>query len=576
MKFKIIINTIVIVNLFIANTFFGQDIKIYKQKDFVNNKVFDSTYHLLWYKSRPFPSIKDTVAYFIDDRNYKGIINYGVEFKSKDFKNFTFSENVSMYFLNVDFTKSKYNIIDSTLEIEGYVSGGWGDEEKNGWNKNESNIEIFIGEKIDTKSPCYFDFYEKNKNVETRLNNKIITNFAILDTFPSFYFKNYTHYKTTSKGLRPFKLLAKVNKNSILVFGSFACYSEIYDIGAMIFSPKKNKTKQRVNKREKVFKPIIINNKLVSNIEKEKNLIQAINYYTYSEKAENFILQKQYSKAKEQYNLLNYNYPTIFTRDIHNAIRCAILSRDLKTAFFWGERLADKGVGIPYFNAKIFKVLKKSNYWTVFNIKYDSLFNANQNKLNLNLKSDIEQLLKEDQNDYGLATRKEPRALYETTERVTEMLIELLRKKGYPSEEKIGAYTKNDTILVNSPNFYVLIRHAIQQKPKNLTKLNELLNKSIDDLEYDSKRSPNNIMDYNSCFHIYKGNLYNEKSCGSNDLMIKKIFFKFNNPHNFIIDNGNFVISEYNKQNPKEFDLFYEQNFNFIMKLTDDWEFYEK
>jgi hypothetical protein len=83
-------------------------------------------------------------------------------------------------------------------------------------------------------------------------------------------------------------------------------------------------------------------------------------------------------------------------------------------------------------------------------------------------------------------------------------------------------------------------------------------------------------MFYNSCFHIYKGNLYNSKSCGKNDLAVKKIIFRFNNPNGFIMDYGNFIVSEYNASNPKEKDDYYNQNFNFIMKLTDDWEFYEK
>jgi hypothetical protein len=109
-----------------------------------------------------------------------------------------------------------------------------------------------------------------------------------------------------------------------------------------------------------------------------------------------------------------------------------------------------------------------------------------------------------------------------------------------------------------------------------LQTLKDLLNKSNDAIEYDSKRSSNHRNFPNACLHIYKGNLYNNKSCGNNDLQIRKIVFKFSNPFKFIVDLGDYIITEYNKENPEEYDNFYKENFNFIMKLTDDWEFYER
>ena len=50
----------------------------------------------------------------------------------------------------------------------------------------------------------------------------------------------------------------------------------------------------------------------------------------------------------------------------------------------------------------------------------------------------------------------------------------------------------------------------------------------------------------------------------------------FDNPNGFIIDNGNYIISEYNAEDPKEWDDHYEANFRLVVKLTDDWKFYEK
>jgi hypothetical protein len=344
----------------------------------------------------------------------------------------------------------------------------------------------------------------------------------------------------------------------------------------MIYLPNKNKKKKLKEKHHDEFEDIIINNVLVSEIEKEKATDNEKSYNTYTEKAEEHILKRQYAFGKESYLVLDKEYKTMFARDIHNAIRCAILSRDYNNAFYFGKKLALKGIEKKYFSAKIFNALKKNSEWNQFISVYDSLYKEHQSKRDISLKQQIEKLVEEDQASYGLENRKESQILYETTERVTNKLIDLLKREGYPTEEKIGVYTKNDTILISSPDYNVLIRHAVQQKPKNLATLNEILDKSNDALEYDKKRSPNHRGFINSCFHVYKGNLYNNKSCGNNDLMVRKIKFMFSNPNNFIVDQGDYIITAYNKENPEEYNKYYEENFNLIMKLTDDWEFYEE
>ena len=573
-----IVSLIMLINIFFANAALGQSqltYKTYNQDNFEKNKILDEVYNLRRYKDYSwFPNVKDTMPYFVDDRNYKGIVNYGVTFRRKDYRNFHFLENNSMGFLKVEVSKCDYNPKDSSIDIEGFVSGNCNQLTKN--KKIKNYIDIFIGEKTDTINARYFGKMVSAETVEAKLNNKKIDEFTVLDTFPAFYFKNYFYSRTATEGRHPFKISGKLTKNTLLAFGSRGYYSEIFDLGSMIFYPNKNKRKKNTKKEESDCKILMINNKLVSDIKKEKAQKEDINYYTYTQNAENYIMARQYVKAKEQYNLLNQNYPFLFAGDIHNGIRCAVLSRDFKTAFLWSKKLASKGVELSYFNSKIFNGMRKNPDWENFSIKYDSICLLTKKNWNLKLKKELTDLLQEDQVNYGLENRKDPKVLYETTERVTKKLIDLLKREGYPSEEKIGAYVKNDTILIPFPDYNVLIRHAVQQKPKNLAVLNELLDKSINSLEYDSKRSFNNDKEYDSCFHIYKGNLYNSKSCGRNDLMIRKIIFKFSNPSGFIMDYGNFIIAEYNRDNPKEWDDYYKQNYNLIMKLTNDWEFYEK
>lgn len=582
MKKTATLSLIILLNIVFINISLGQSqskFKIYNQNDFEKNKAQDEVYQLRWYKNIWVPDAKDTLPYFVDDRDYKGIINYGVTFKRRDYIDFNFFESKTMCFFKIEISKCNYNPKDSVVNIEGFVSGSLNELVRNNIRKNY--IDIFLGEKTDTVNACYFGnaSYDKiiNKDtIESKLNNKEIDDFTVLDTFPAFYFKNYSYHRTAAEGRQPFKISGKVRKNTLLAFGSRGHYSEIFDLGSMIYYPQENNRKKIIKRQELDCRTLIIKNRLVSDIEKEKVQKEEIKYYTYTQNAENYILIRQYVKAKEEYNFLSQNYPTLFAKDIHNAIRCALLSRDFKTAFWWGEKLASKGVELPYFNSKIFAGMRKNSQWKTFSMKYDSICKLTKNNLNLKLKKELTDLLNEDQADYGLENRKDPKVLYETTERVTGKLIDLLKKEGYPSEEKTGVYVEKDTILISFPDYTALFRHAVQQKPKNLAALNELLDKSSNAFEYDRKRSSIDVMPYNSCFHIYKGNLYNSKACGGNDLMVRKMTYMFSNTYGFIINYGNFIVSEYNSKNPKEWDDYYAKNYNFIMKLTEDWEFYEK
>jgi hypothetical protein len=570
---------LILTNLF-GHNLYSQN-KIIKtkfhQKDFEKNKIDEETYHLWKYKYLNSSDIKDTLipSLFVDDRNYKGKINYGVQFKSKDFKVFNLLENHRMWYLTVNFEKTVFNPKDSIIEIEGYVSGGWGDlDSKKLKEKNiENSLDIFLGEKKDTIVHCYLGKVVNEELIEVKLRGRDANENTILDTFPAFYFKNNSHYKTLPEGKRYFKIKGKVTPKTILTFGDLGCYSEVFDLSTMVYYPKKNKQKKIIQREKLSHITLIRDNQLLSRYGAVKT--KEINYYTFTEAAEDFILKRQYIKAKEQYIALDKKYPILFARDIHNAIRCAIFTRDYENTYYWGEKLAKKGVGIKYFNSNVFKLLKKQKQWNSFSEKYDSIYNEFQSKKDIKFKKEIEKLVEEDQADYGLANRKEPKVLFETSERVTNKLVDLLNNKGYPTEEKIGVYTKNDTILNPFPEYNVLIRHAIQQKVKKLEILDDLLANSTKKLECDSKRSTNNVSYNNSCFHIYKGNLYNSKSCGSNDLMVRKMKFIFNNPYGFFIHNENYIISEYNKENPEGYDKYYNEQFNFIMKLTDNWEFYE-
>lgn len=579
MSKRYLLHFLFVIVIFCSHQAAGQNqsnFKTYKQNNLENYKIAGQIYNLWKAKDNWFSKSNDTISYFVDDRNYKGILNYGVTFRSKDYRNFNFAENLSMCFLKVEITKCNFNPKDNTLDVEGFVTGNgdWGANEFVRTKKKQDNIHIYLGEKTDTIKSCRLGSIVHVDSVEVKLKNKLIDQYTVLDKFPAFYFKRYSYTTIPLPGKHPFKISGKISKNTLLCFGSGACYSEIYNVGSMIYDGMQHK-EMALEKAKTECRPILTNNKKLSD-EKSKTSIQDLEYYICTQNAENYILARQYAKAKEEYNLLSTKYPVLFSRDIHNAVRCAILSRDLKAAFLWSEKLAHKGIDLPYFNAKVFNAIRKNPQWKSFSIRFDSISKDSKSKWNPALKKELKSLLNEDQNNYGLANRKNPKVLYETTQAVTPKLIDLLQREGYPSEEKIGVETENDTILIFAPDYNILIRHAIQQQPETLEILEKLLDKSGSTLEYDSKRNSNSVMPNNTCFHIYKGNLYSLKSCGRNELEIKKISFKFNNPYGFIMDYGNFIVSDYNEMNPKEWDDYYQENFNLIMKLTDDWKFYEK
>ena len=103
---------IILLNLLIINFSFGQQntkrAKTYNQKDLFNFRVSPNKYNFWSHRNRFFPE-SDTLSYFVDDREYKGILNYGIEFSKIDKTVFTFLENLNMYHLKIVITDCKYN-----------------------------------------------------------------------------------------------------------------------------------------------------------------------------------------------------------------------------------------------------------------------------------------------------------------------------------------------------------------------------------------------------------------------------------------------------------------------------------
>lgn len=129
--------------------------------------------------------------------------------------------------LKVKFKRIMLNSQSNEFTLEGTVKGGWYGA--------GSDVQIFIGEKVDTTS---LHILRPNLHYKIIHEGKELKEPVVLDTFPAIYLKNYVHTKSdvgrNYDKKRDFKIACKINKNSILTFGLSDSYSEIFEIGKLL------------------------------------------------------------------------------------------------------------------------------------------------------------------------------------------------------------------------------------------------------------------------------------------------------------------------------------------------------
>ncbi len=565
---------------FIASLIGQSGKKSFNQEDFDQYKIDENVYNFWWYKNDNiwFPK-GDTIPYLVDDREYKGLINYGLKFSLVERRNLNYVENFEMYKLKIEIEYCKVSLKDSVVNIKGIVKGGWSNNTIWGYKKRENNVDVFIGKNKDTTKFKYLNHLFKPEKITTTYKDEKINDHILLDTFPAKYIHSYAHFRTEPGTDRTFKIKSKIDNNSVLIFGLTNTYAEIYEIGKLVFSDKKNRRRKKlINKDDFSYPKVIIRNNIHRNENYNIHQKKKSNYHKITEKAENYIVLRQYGKAKPEYDRFLDGSEYVFARDMHNAVRCAIKARDYNTAIVWCKKLVSKGVPLTYFEDKIFTTLKKKPVWMEFLTNYSSLYDQFKKGLNQNLITGIQKLVEEDQKYYIKNSKGEINSLdlANKTEEIDQQFIKLIKKEGFPTEEKIGLRTDTDGHLIfESPSYFVLLVHSYQTKSNKQKEIKELFegNKVF----YDTYRSNLGVFKKSgmTCLQIYKGNLYNNKTCGANLGAIQKMKFKFNNEYNFIIDTGEFTIIPYEKNSEEEDEKFIRDNFNFVTKLTDDWFFYE-
>lgn len=560
----------------LSSSVYSQDIEEFSDRD-IQKSAIDKYVYDYWSPTKEYRwwfKRKDSVPYFVDERKYKGVVNYGVNIESTDRRNVNFIESLILFRQKVIFDDFKFNSADSTISANGRILGRrTGDN----WRGVDNKIDIYLGKRKDTIRNIHFQFLWPNQNVITKFKGNIVKDSVVLDKFPAFCLSEYTKFKSTKGNERKFSITGKINENTILTFGLSSVFTEIYDIGKLIFSEYELPSK--ITRKElDINEPLVIvqNNKVI-NSESAVN-VEPDEYFEGIISAERSLLLKKYSKALEKYNILDQKYD-LFARDKHNALRCAVLTKNIDNAISWSNKLIELGIPTHYFDHQIFKEIARNKTWQIY--LRDIKSKEQTNKINLDNKmiSVLNQLIEKDQEVYKLNARKaiEWSEVLKRNDSVTKEFIKVIREFGFPTESKVGVDMKGK-YTISTPRYYVLIRHAYQNRSKYLNELNKIISENSKNQNYDHQRDKLEIfLENRTCYNIYKGSLYKENSCVITDMMMRsKIEFSFSDPNNFIISGLNFIVTPFEKSREKEDAHHFNNNFTFISKLTDDWFWYEK
>lgn len=155
------------------------------------------------------PIRDDEAPFFSDERKYN--------FKSS-------AEGFSRSLI-IEFDSINLNTKKGEIELTGHVQGGWYGA--------GSEIQVFIGVRVDTVSNVYFP---QNPNLSKPVAEKPI------DIVSAFFLKDYVHARSelryNSAEKRYFKIISPIQKKSILVFGQSSSYSEVFEIGKLLTQKK--------------------------------------------------------------------------------------------------------------------------------------------------------------------------------------------------------------------------------------------------------------------------------------------------------------------------------------------------
>lgn len=195
-----------------------------------------------------------------------------------------------------------------------------------------------------------------------------------------------------------------------------------------------------------------------------------IAYHKTINKAELKVVESDFKKSLEYYQIAFNSVNKPFNKDLYNASLCAVKSGNDSIANMLIRQMILKGTRLKYFKNKSFKRFRKSKFWKQLKQDENRLLEiANQN-INKKLFSQLKNL---DESDQAIRKRRFGYPMSDTIRKVDSInmikLIRIFDEFGYPDENVLG---------VKNPKYYyspqmIVLRHfyqgqSIEQAKENI------------------------------------------------------------------------------------------------------------
>ncbi|AKD02497.1 hypothetical protein POKO110462_12300 [Pontibacter korlensis] len=186
-------------------------------------------------------------------------------------------------------------------------------------------------------------------------------------------------------------------------------------------------------------------------------------YHPVINHAELRVVKGKYEEALQAYEQAFASVPSPFARDYYNAAICAVLLQDRRKTFNYLENLVEKGVSLEYLEQQpVLDSLQETRKWRRFAKKYPKRRHKFDQKLNKELRADLDELYAQDQ--YFRQAKGGWRVHGDTIRKIeaanTLKLLNWIEEYGYPGEDLIGVA---DT-LEQLPRFSIVIRRQTKAR----------------------------------------------------------------------------------------------------------------
>jgi hypothetical protein len=199
-------------------------------------------------------------------------------------------------------------------------------------------------------------------------------------------------------------------------------------------------------------------------------------YHPLIKNAELNIVDHNFKEALQLYQQAFTAVPEPFALDYYNAAVSALLADDQNQAFKYLDKLVLKGVSLDYLKRQeILTPLQDTKNWRKFEKSYDKYRARFEEKANLDLRADLDELYAKDQ--YYRQAKGGLKVHGDTIKKIennnVDFLLTVIEEHGYPGENLIGVA---DT-LEQLPRFSIVIQR--QTKAKSGYNFESILKKAV-------------------------------------------------------------------------------------------------